>query len=86
MVEKSGHIEDSFLEMINKPYIQRVTILGGEPLANQNGKTILALIKRIRERFPGKVIWIYSGFYLDEIITDPIRLETVRLCDVLCDG
>ncbi len=56
MVEKSGHIENSFLEMINKPYVQRVTILGGEPLANQNVKTILALIKRIKERFPDKAI------------------------------
>ncbi|MDE5757635.1 MAG: radical SAM protein [Allobaculum sp.] len=43
------------------------------------------MIKRIKEQFPDKVIWLYSGFYLDEIITDPIRLETVRLCDVLCD-
>ena len=72
--------------MIDKHYIQRVTILGGEPLANQNVKTVLALIKRIKERFPDKAIWLYSGFYLDEIITDPIRLETVKLCDVLCDG
>lgn len=84
--EWTQEVEDSFLEMIDKPYIQRVTILGGEPLANQNVGTVLALIKRIKERFPDKAIWFYSGFYLDEIITDPIRLETVRLCDVLCDG
>ena len=84
--EWTPEVENSFLKMIDKPYIQRVTILGGEPLANQNVKTVLALIKRIKERFPNKVIWLYSGYYLDEIITDPIRLETVRLCDVLCDG
>lgn len=40
------------MELIDRPYIKRISILGGEPLAEQNLDDVLSLIKEIREKYP----------------------------------
>ena len=40
------------MELIDRPYIRRISILGGEPLAEQNLDDVLSLIKEIREKYP----------------------------------
>lgn len=84
--EWSSDKETAFLEMATKPFIHRISILGGEPLADQNKLDVLHLLKRIKETFPKKAVWLYSGFYLDEMVTDPVKLEILHLIDVLVDG
>lgn len=44
--------KNKFMELINRPYIRRISILGGEPLAEQNLDDVLSLIKEIREKYP----------------------------------
>lgn len=48
----TDEVKNKFLDLINKPYIKRVSILGGEPLANENVESILNLVKEIRKRYP----------------------------------
>lgn len=83
-------------EALDKPYIRGITFSGGHPLENENVETIYLLIKEIKERFPTKDIWLYTGYTLEQIfptvITDDFdpnrvyRQEIVRMCDVLVDG
>ena len=54
--------KNKFMELIDKPYINRISVLGGEPLAEQNLNEVLSLIKEIRISFPKKTIWLYTGF------------------------
>lgn len=44
--------KNKFMELIDRPYIRRISILGGEPLAEQNLDNVLSLIKEIREKYP----------------------------------
>lgn len=44
--------KNKFMELIDRPYIKRMSILGGEPLAEQNLDDVLSLIKEIREKYP----------------------------------
>jgi len=44
--------KNKFMELIDRPYIKRISILGGEPLAEQNLDDVLSLIKKIREKYP----------------------------------
>lgn len=44
--------KNKFMELIDRPYIRRISILGGEPLAEQNLDGVLSLIKEIREKYP----------------------------------
>lgn len=66
--------KNKFLELIDRPYIKRVSFLGGECLAEQNLDGVLNLIKEIRISFPEKSIWLYTGYTLqlnsDSIPTD----------------
>lgn len=66
--EWTDEIENKFFELINKPYIKRISILGGEPLANLNVRKIYLLTKKIKSLFPDKKIWLYSGYTFDEIM------------------
>lgn len=86
-------------EALDKPYIQGITFSGGHPLEPENVETILNLIKEIREKFPKKDIWLYTGYELNIFnFTTKIRgiskhdshhnmmQEVLSLCDIIVDG
>ncbi len=83
---------DEIIEALRPDYIKGLTILGGEPFEFVNQKGILPLIKKVRETYPEKTIWCYSGYYYDtEIIDDmcrkwPVTKEILSLIDVLVDS
>ena len=68
--------------MLGKSYISGVTFSGGDPLYIGSRLDLLELIKEIKEKFPTKTMWLYTG-YLWEEIKD---LELVSYLDVLVDG
>lgn len=57
--------KNKFMELINRPYIKRVSFLGGECLADQNLDEVLKLVKQIRISYPEKSIWLYTGYNFD---------------------
>ena len=83
-------------EALDKPYIKGITFSGGHPLENENVKTIYSLIAEIRQKFPDKDIWLYTGYTWDslffeednfeEICYDQIRRSVMLGCDVVVDG
>lgn len=85
-------IEQQFFDLISKPYIKRVTILGGEPLAPQNVETVVYILKKIMALFPKKQVWLYTGFTWEEIFSEDMadkmkkQVLAASLCDVLVDG
>lgn len=70
------------VEALDKPYVKGVTFSGGDPLATYNRETITALAKDIKEQFPNKDIWCYTGYSYEAIK----ELEIMEYLDVLCDG
>ena len=99
--EWTKNTEDKLIELANKPYIKRLSILGGEPLADENLDGVLHLVDRFRLSFPNKSIWIYSGYTFDYIMegigydengvfffldNDKKRYEIISKCDVMVDG
>ena len=66
--EWTEETKDKFLKLIDRPYIKRVSFLGGECLAEQNLDDVLSLIKEIRISYPEKTIWLYTGFEWDDIM------------------
>lgn len=91
--EWNEEIENKFFELVEKPYIKRVTILGGEPFANENVIDVYDLIVKIKDRFPNKSIWLYTGFNFGDIINCPLRdiyttyrRKVISTCDVVIDG
>ena len=58
--------ENEILEDCNKEYISGLTILGGEPMEPENQVVLENLIKKFKERFPEKNIWMYTGYVLEK--------------------
>lgn len=87
--EWTVEVEDMFLKLMNNKHIVRVTILGGEPLADENASTVLHIIKRIRNEYPEKKIWLYTGYRFEEAL-DTSHLDDRTLAilsvDYLIDG
>lgn len=92
--------KQEIFEELSKDYISGITLSGGDPLYQENVSQVLSLIKEIKEKFPDKTIWLYTGYTYEQImwpvITDDFNLERdklisgkrkiLQLCDVLVDG
>ena len=87
--------EDTISEIIEalKPnYITGLSLLGGEPFEKENQAALVELTNRVREVYPNKTIWAYSGFLFDKQIRDKMCTmweETPKLLknvDILVDG
>ena len=73
--------EEVFAEL-SKDYISGITFSGGDPLYSSNEPEITKLARQIRESFPLKTIWLYTGYTWDEIKDR----EILQYLDVLVDG
>lgn len=63
-------VEKQFIDLISKPYIKRVSILGGEPLADENLDLTIRIINITKKHKPDISIWIYTGYTFEKIKKD----------------
>ena len=100
--EWTQEVKNKFLELVNRLYIKRISILGGEPLSEENLDDILNLVNEIRLSLPQKSIWLYTGYEWEHIfdlgwhyhpqtqeklsIGRWRRQQIISQCDVLIDG
>lgn len=79
--------DDTALEEImgelEKDYVAGLTISGGDPLHDNNREDVLELINKVRERFPEKNIWLYTGHTIDEVCDFDELWEVAKEVDVI---
>ena len=88
--------KESFMGLADKEYIHRISILGGEPLHPHNIAAIYNLCYSIKERYPQKLIWLYTGYTFENILSqadkekprldDFLRKSILSYIDILVDG
>ena len=78
--------ENEILEACNKDYISGLTILGGEPFSPQNQVVLVNLIKKFKERFPEKNIWMYTGYVLDKDLLPGQRKHVEGVTELILDS
>lgn len=78
---------------LDKPFVNGLTVLGGEPFEPRNQRELLPLLREVRERYPGKTIWCFTGFRLDdELLKDgsyprcEVTDDMLACIDILVDG
>ena len=85
-------VEDEILESLEPPFIDGLTLLGGEPMEPENQRALLPFVRRVRKRFPEKSIWCFTGEVYENLLDEasPYRCEAtdelLALIDVLVDG
>lgn len=87
-------VEDKIIESLDHPFIDGLTILGGEPMEPENQAGLVDFVERVRAAYPsgsGKTIWCFTGDVLEELmpggrhhteVTDRI----LACLDMLVDG
>ena len=73
---------DEIMEAISHDYISGITVLGGEPFEPENLSTVKALCQDIKERYPDKSIWVYTGLQYEDVE----EASAMKYIDVLVDG
>ncbi|MFI3211782.1 MAG: anaerobic ribonucleoside-triphosphate reductase activating protein [Eubacteriales bacterium] len=74
--------KEEIFEQLEKPYISGITLSGGDPLHAANRLDIRALAEEIKEKYPNKTIWLYTGAKWEGIWYYPV----MQFLDVLVDG
>jgi anaerobic ribonucleoside-triphosphate reductase activating protein len=71
-------------EALDKSYIQGLTLTGGNPM--DNILEVLYICRTVKEKFPTKDIWIYSGYTLEQLQQSQTAMCVLEYVDVLVDG
>lgn len=86
---------EKIFDSIDHPWINGVTLLGGEPFEPENQRVLVPFLVMLREKFPDKTVWCYTGFTIEQILgkSEPksraatdVSIEMLSLIDVLVDG
>lgn len=84
---------NEIIEACRKPYIAGITVLGGEPMEEENQPAVLELLRKFRAELPGKNIWLYTGYVMERDLypggrkhVPGVTGEILKLADVLVDG
>jgi anaerobic ribonucleoside-triphosphate reductase activating protein len=81
-IEFDNKAKEEIFEQLNKDYVNGITYSGGDPLFCGNRECITGLVKEIKEKYPHKTQWLYTGYKWEEIKDLPL----VKNLDVLVDG
>ncbi len=84
--------ESEILESLKPKHIAGLTILGGDPMEEENQRALLPLVQKVKERFPHKSIWLYTGYILERDLLEggvkntEVTQLLLEAIDVLVDG
>lgn len=78
--------EDLIIGLLSKPLIKGFSLLGGEPMDNLEDGTLIRLLKRIKQTYPDKTIYCWTGYDYENIINKPKVKEMLQYVDLLRDG
>ena len=78
------------IDSLKPEYISGLSLLGGEPLAEQNRKEVALLVQRVKELFPDKTIWCWTGFLYEDLLSEKVKDKNLSYLldtlNVLIDG
>ena len=80
------------LGLLDHDYISGLSILGGEPMEPVNQQGLVPLVKAVKEKFPNKDIWCYTGYRFEEDLLNDMyeknayTKEILNHIDIMVDG
>ena len=86
--EFTDEILKEIIDAMKADYIKGITILGGEPMHPRNIDTLYEIVSDVKNKYPEKTVWVYTGYTLEEILDqdDIYTLCSLVHIDVLVDG
>ena len=90
--EFTEETEEELLKALEPGYINGLSLLGGEPFEPENQEVLVPFLRKVRERYPDKTVWCYSGYLFDKELLRESRArcgwtdEMLSMIDILVDG
>ncbi len=84
--------EKEILKSLEPDYIDGLTVLGGEPMEPANQRVLKEVVAKVKQQFPSKNIWLYTGDVYEDIKDEnnprhtEVTNELLDMIDVLVDG
>ncbi|MCM1048894.1 MAG: anaerobic ribonucleoside-triphosphate reductase activating protein [Clostridiales bacterium] len=83
---------ERILKLMEPSYISGLTLLGGEPMEYVNEQGLLPLLRAVKEKYPHKSVWCYTGYLFDKDILNDFShkwqetKEMLSYLDIIVDG
>ena len=74
--------KQEIFEQLDKDYISGLTFSGGDPLFPSNRVDVRTLAQEVKEKYPDKTIWLYTGYLWEQVMHYPV----MQYVDVVVDG
>ena len=89
--EYTKETEQQVLDALNHDYVRGLTLCGGEPMEEENQRVLVTLLRRVKEEFPQKDIWIWTGYEFEDLLPGgkkhcEVTDEILSLVDVAVVG
>lgn len=91
--EFTQETEKEIIQALSKDFISGLTVLGGEPFEEENQRVLVKFLKKVKETYPNKTIWCFSGYVYDHDLKPEngkrhfdVTDEMLSYIDVLVDG
>ena len=90
--EYTAATQQEILDAVAPSYIAGLTLIGGEPFEPVNQRVLIGLVKEIKNLYPDKNIWCYTGYTYEKDLLSPscarceVTDELLSLIDILVDG
>ena len=88
-----GAVAEKIFDAMENPSVRGLTLLGGEPMEPENQAGILPFLRKLKEKFPEKTVWLYTGYLYEELVGKvssekhtEITDEMLALVDIMVDG
>ena len=84
--------QEEILHSLEPDYEQGITLLGGEPFEEENQAALVPFMRRVREQYPNKDVWAFTGYIYDKDLIPGGRKyteytdELLSMIDILVDG
>lgn len=78
----TAETEREIMNLLKPYYIDGLTVLGGDPMEPENIETVTALCRKVKETYPDKTIWVYTGYHWEDVSSR----EIMQYIDYLVDG
>lgn len=85
-------VQQELLDSLAPDYVSGLTLLGGEPFEEENQRELVPFVGKVRELYPKKNIWAYTGYVYDKDLVEGGRKHTedtdelLSMIDILVDG
>ncbi len=87
-------VEREIFVCMQNPSVRGLTVLGGEPMEPENQRALLPFLRRFKEKYPDKTVWLYTGNLYEELTGEhgehykriEVTDELLSLVDILVDG